>query len=67
MPEGRRVFTALRQLTNVDTGGLTPALDFSKANAASSRQTYIQSVSSKVAGGLTIVSGPAEGAPAKGY
>jgi ABC-type branched-subunit amino acid transport system substrate-binding protein len=61
------VATALRQLSSVDTGGLTPALDFSEAGVAPSRETYVQTVDAAVPGGLTVVHGPTEAALAKAY
>ena len=62
------VLTALHQLSAVDTGGLTAgALDYTKAGQPPSRAIYISKVDAAAPGGLTVVEGPAEAAPAKTY
>ncbi|WP_327699131.1 ABC transporter substrate-binding protein [Streptomyces sp. NBC_00459] len=61
------VNTAFRQLKNVDTGGLTSALDFSATGRQPSRQTYVTKVDSSVPGGLALQGPAAESGTAEGY
>jgi ABC-type branched-subunit amino acid transport system substrate-binding protein len=62
------VLTALHQLSAVDTGGLTAgALDYTKPGQPPSRAVYISQVDAAAPGGLKVVEGPVEAAPAKAY
>ncbi|WP_105971084.1 ABC transporter substrate-binding protein [Streptomyces geranii] len=61
------VNAAFRQLKNVDTGGLTSALDFSATGRQPSRQTYVTKVDSSVPGGLALQGPATESETAEGY
>jgi ABC-type branched-subunit amino acid transport system substrate-binding protein len=62
------VLTALHQISGLDTGGLIAGtLDYTKAGQPPSRAVYISQVDAAAPGGLKVVEGPAEAAPAKAY
>jgi len=62
------VLTALHQVSGLDTGGLIAGtLDYTKTGQPPSRSVYISKVDASVPGGLRVVEGPVEAAPAKTY
>jgi ABC-type branched-subunit amino acid transport system substrate-binding protein len=62
------LLTALHQVSGLDTGGLIAGtLDYTKAGQPPSRSVYISKVDGSVPGGLSVVEGPLEAAPAKAY
>jgi ABC-type branched-subunit amino acid transport system substrate-binding protein len=62
------VITALHQIGGLDTGGLIAGtLDYTKSGQPPSRSVYIAQVDAGVPGGLKVVEGPTEAAPAKDY
>lgn len=61
------VLAAFRQLSNLETLGLTPTLSYATPGQPPMRGTYVQKVDPAVPGGLTIVEPAAESELAKGY
>jgi ABC-type branched-subunit amino acid transport system substrate-binding protein len=62
------VLTALHQVSGLDTGGLIAGtLNYTKTGQPPSRSVYISKVDASVPGGLRVVEGPIEAAPAKTY
>jgi len=62
------VLAAMRQVSGLDTGGLIAGtLDYTKAGQPPSRSVYISQVDAAAPGGLKVVEGPLEAAPAKAY
>ena len=62
------VITALHQISGLDIGGLIAGtLDYTKSGQPPSRMVYIAQVDAGVPGGLKVVEGPTEAAPAKDY
>ncbi|MGP4051626.1 ABC transporter substrate-binding protein [Streptomyces sp. 2A115] len=58
---------AFRELKSLDTGGLTPTLDFSNAGEQPSRETYVLKVDSSVPGGLASGATTAQSKVAEGF
>jgi ABC-type branched-subunit amino acid transport system substrate-binding protein len=62
------VITALHEISGLDTGGLIAGtLDYTRSGQPPSRSVYIAQVDAGVPGGLKVVEGPTEAAPAKDY
>jgi ABC-type branched-subunit amino acid transport system substrate-binding protein len=58
---------ALAQSTSLDTQGLTPVLDYSKAGSPPSRESYVAQVDPKAAGGMRQLDKASVSADAQSY